>query len=178
MEHFRLKVGRSLPPALAQLAEAEWVPWEQVRLRHQGEQGRELPALFEAYQHIHSRLPVVELSKTPIPSGSGKCRMCGACCSTMRPGRVSTRTYSGWERDGKLIADFFYTAGRGEHPTYICWVFAGECLRMCPLLLYNVASEKPFCSVHHLGPDQRHPACSTYRANPPICRATAMSLEW
>jgi hypothetical protein len=176
VEHFRFKLGRTLPPDLAYLVTAEWVPWEQLRLRHQGDQDRKLVALFKAYQHIHLRLPVTQLSETPIPAGSERCRMCGTCCSTMRPGVVSARTFRTW--DGKLVADFFHTAGRGVYPTYICWVFAGERLRMCPLLLYNVASEKPFCSVHHLGPSQRHPACSTYRANPPLCRATAMSLEW
>ena len=178
MEHFRFKLGQILTPDLAYLVASEWVPLEQVRLRHQGEHGGELIALFKAYKHIHSRLQVIELSETPIPVGSDRCRMCGTCCSIMRPGPVSARTFRAWDGEGKLIADFFYTAGRGEHPTYICWIWGGECLRMCPLLLHNVASEKPFCSVYHLGPDQRHPACSTYRANPPLCRATAMSLEW
>jgi hypothetical protein len=48
---------------------------------------------------------------------------------------------------------------------------------MCPLLLRNVVDKKTFCAVHHMGSTQRHPACSTYRPNPPLCTATAYSME-
>jgi hypothetical protein len=126
VEHFRFKLGQILTPDLAYLVKAEWVPWEHLRLRHRGEQDRELVALFEAYQHIQSRLPVTKLSETPIPVGSDRCRMCGTCCSIMRPGAVSARTFRAWDGEGKLIADFFYTAGREDFPTYICWIFQGS----------------------------------------------------
>lgn len=43
-------------------------------------------------------------------------------------------------------------------------------------MLRNVRDGRAFCSVHHLGPKHRHPACSGYRPNPPLCEATAYSL--
>ena len=136
-----------------------------------------LAALLQSYEHIRKKQPVKEIAETKISEMTGGCQRCGACCSFMQPGPISTRTYRKWLLEGALIADFFRTLEKGEHPAYHCWYFAGSRLRMCPLMLCNVIDGKTFCAVHHMGSAQRHPACSTYRPNPPLCMATAYSLK-
>lgn len=95
----------------------------------------------------------------------------------MQPGAVSERTWRKWQSAGALVADFFRPYGRSGRPDYHCWYWSSVRLRMCPLLLRNTLDGKTFCAVHHMGPGHRHPACSTYRPNPPLCSATARSLE-
>ncbi|UCG39111.1 MAG: hypothetical protein JSV00_02440, partial [bacterium] len=92
-------------------------------------------------------------------------------------GPVSARTARQWHDQDALIADFVRKIGKGDHPSYVCWFYDGVRLRMCPLLLRNSLDGRSFCCVHHLGPHHRHPACSLYRPNPPLCTATALSLE-
>jgi hypothetical protein len=136
-----------------------------------------LLALFKSYEHILSNLRVRELAQTRISGEATDCERCGMCCAFMRPGPVSFRTWGKWQREGALIADFFEAFGNEDHPAYHCWYFTGVRLLMCPLLLRSVVDRKTFCAVYHMGSTQRHPACSTYRPNPPLCRATAYSLE-
>jgi hypothetical protein len=177
IESLREKARERLSARFRHLLSANWIPWSLVWRRHDEPHLEPMTALLSAYQHISQNPSILELSEQRIPVDSQGCLRCGACCSFMRPGQVSAVTFRKWQREGAVIENFFKAFGREEQPTYHCWFFEGVRLRMCPLLLQNVLDGRTFCAVHHHGPDQRHPACSGYRLNPPLCVATAYSLE-
>jgi len=178
METFREEIRGKLPAHLEHLLYAQWIPLPLVRSRHSELHLDPLIALFCAYEHIGNKLPVKELINKEILEDSGGCQRCGSCCIYMRPGTISAMTFRKWSANKCIISDFFRTMDKGEYPSYSCWFFNDVKLRMCPILLWNVQDSKTFCSIHHMGPDNRHPACSGFRANPPLCDASARSLEW
>lgn len=143
-----------------------------MKNRHGDLPNTPLIALLEAYLRLDDLLDMESLSLMEIPPpDSGGCLRCGSCCTYLRPGAVSGRTWRRWERSGMPVA-YFYSPFKGKDTpsSYTCWFNNGVRLRMCPFLLLNRMDGKPFCCIHHLGRHHRPRACSRFAPNPPICQ--------
>jgi hypothetical protein len=81
-------------------------------------------------------------------------------------------------REG-IVTSRFLVANRNIHGTilgYTGWYFSGRRLKMCPLLVKHLPDRTLFCSVYHLGPGYRPPACEAFRANYPHCEVSQRPL--
>lgn len=170
IDPFRQTLSEVLPDHLTGLLSADWIPWALVQQRHGDLPNDPVIALFSAYDHLMNRsFPVNDLAASVIPPDFSGCLRCGTCCTFMRPGAVSAATHRKWEKKGTLVSEFYGPVGKGRNPRHSCWFYGEIRLRICPLLLQNKKDGKPFCSVHHLGPGHRPPACARFQPNPPLC---------
>ena len=171
MDHYLMSLRGELPEHLHTILSWDFIPWNFVKNRHGDHPNTSLVALLEAYSRLADLLKLESIASATIPSDSGGCLRCGSCCTFMRPGAVSGRTWRRWDRTGVPVALFYSPVGKKKpHSTYNCWFNNSVRLRMCPFLLMNRNDSKPFCSIHHMGREFRPRACSRFPPNPPTCQ--------
>ena len=171
MDHYLMSLRGELPEHLHTILSWDFIPWTFVKNRHGDHPNTPLVALLDAYYRLNGILDLESIASAIIPSDSGGCLRCGSCCTYLRPGAVSGRTWRRWEKTEVPVALFYDPVGKKKpHFTYNCWFNNGVRLRMCPFLLMNRNDSKPFCSIHHLGREFRPRACSRFPPNPPTCQ--------
>lgn len=171
VDHYLMSLRGELPEYLHDILAWDFLPWNFIKNRHGDRPNTALIALLEAYSRLDRLLDLDSLGSMALPSDSGGCLRCGSCCTYMRPGAVSGKTYRKWEQAGVPVALFYSPVGKKiPHSRYNCWYNNGERLRMCPFLLMNRLDSRPFCSIHHLGREFRPRACSRFPPNPPVCQ--------
>jgi hypothetical protein len=171
VDHYLETLREELPDNLHPVLFWKFIPWNFIKNRHGDQPNTSLIALLEAYSELNNLLDLESLASMILPSDSGGCLRCGSCCTYMRPGAVSGRTFRKWISSGIPVALFYSPVGKREpFTTYNCWYNKGQRLRMCPFLLINLHDSRPFCSIHHMGREYRPGTCSRFPPNPPLCQ--------
>ena len=171
VDHYLEALRIELPENMHPILSWEFLPWNFIKNRHGDQPNTPLIALLEAYSDLNDLLDLESLASMTLPSDSGSCLRCGSCCTYMRPGAVTGRTFRRWVSSGIPVALFYRPVGkRGSSTTYICWYNRGQRLRMCPFLLINLQDARPFCSIHHMGREYRPSTCYRFPPNPPLCQ--------
>ena len=173
MDLFRRALREELPEELKDMVSRDWIPWKWVQRRYSDIPKGIMAAHFYAYQVLENSLDIAELASV-VPRKSGGCLRCGSCCAVKRPGSVSKALHRRWLDNGALIPNFY--APTPDDPSYNCWFYKGYRLRMCPLLIENLADGTYFCSVYHLGSSHRAPSCVTFQPDPPVCETPHVGL--
>jgi hypothetical protein len=171
VEHYLESIRGEIPSHLHGILKWDFIPWSYVKSRHGDQPNTSLISLLDAYRILGDLLDLPSLASTTIPDDSSGCLRCGSCCSYMRPGAVSGRTYRRWEQNGMPVARFYGPVGkRNPRSSYTSWFNCGVRLRICPFMLINRVDWKPFCCIHHMGREYRPRACSRFAPNPPVCQ--------
>jgi hypothetical protein len=165
-----------LPESLSRVVGWEFIPWDLVRHRHGDEPHDPLLALLKAYIVVARQINLEKLASGMIPSGSSTCLRCGTCCVHKRPGPVAPAIYDDWDKRKVPVARFYRKVDRVSEAVYDCWFHEETRLRLCPFLMLNMADGRPFCSIHHLGDENRPPRCSAFEPCPPLCQTDINSL--
>lgn len=167
-----------LPVPLRALGSKGWVPWRWIQERHTTLDTESLVALFRAYRYLDENLDLDRLTGLPLRSGDKACRRCGVCCVRLVPEHVPRDLFRRWERDGIITCRFLLPeiSSKWLVVGYSGWHFTGHRLKMCPLLIKHLPDRTLFCSVYHLGPGRRPPACEGFRANHPHCEVSQRPL--
>ena len=178
MDQFLRALEELLPGHLHDILEWDFIPWNHLKNSHSDLPGSPLTALFEAYLSLDKYLNLNTMAPQNIPEESWGCLRCGFCCTSMRPGPVSSATYQRWETSDAPVAWFYVPVGlKRRKPTYKCWYNYGVRLRICPFMLINRNDSRAFCSIYHMGDDFRPPVCVNYIPRHETCTAKRVMVE-
>lgn len=182
MDSFFWSLEKELPAHLTGILRQDYIPIIYVKDRHGDAPYEPLIALLDAYRQVAEELDLETLASQAIPGYEGSCQRCGSCCAHKRPGAVSFATWQKW-KERKIPVTWFYSliadkeiGDNQEEPSYHCWFHNGTRLRLCPFMFVNRLDRQPFCALHHLGDENRPPACSRFQPNPPVCQSASIVL--